>query len=510
MSAKIVEETGFSGIWGSGLSISGSLGVRDNNEASWTQVLEVIEFMSDATTIPIMLDGDTGYGNFNNMRRLVKKLEQREIAAVCIEDKIFPKTNSFLRSDRQPLAEIDEFCGKIKAGKDTQLDDDFCIVARVEAFIAGWGLGEAIKRAEAYREAGADAILIHSKLPDASEVFEFLKEWDNRAPVVLVPTKYYTTPTEEFERRKVSLIIWANHLFRGAIQKMQQVAQQIYTDRNLLGVEDSIVPVKTIFELQNDKEIAEAEELYLSRNRSKNSRAIILAATQGKQLGSLTEQIPKTLLKIGEKSILERAVDNLLVQGVGATSVVAGYKSETIQIPGIEVLVNKDYENSGQMKSLATAYDKLGQETVILFGDILFKRYMIQLLMNDPGDIVLIVDTNFKLGRDYRSDFVLAKAVPPESAYQDTAIEAQKLEFGTPNSRYFGEWIGIMKLSAKGAELAKQFIDTNKLQPVFNSMDIRDMINHFIQQGISVKIQPISGHWVDVNQLEDLTTVNEF
>ncbi len=144
MSARIVEEAGFKGIWGSGLSIAGSLGVRDNNEASWTQVLDVLEFMSDATTIPILMDGDTGYGNFNNMRRLVKKLEQREIAGVCIEDKIFPKTNSFLREGAQPLANIDEFCGKIKAGKDIQKDDDFVIVARVEAFIAGWGLKEAL------------------------------------------------------------------------------------------------------------------------------------------------------------------------------------------------------------------------------------------------------------------------------------------------------------------------------------------------------------------------------
>jgi phosphoenolpyruvate phosphomutase len=125
LSAKIVEETGFKGIWGSGLSISAAMGVRDNNEASWTQVLDVLEFMSDVTTIPILLDGDTGYGNFNNMRRLVKKLEQRDIAGVCIEDKLFPKTNSFLSSETQPLADIDEFCGKIKAARDTRSDDDF-------------------------------------------------------------------------------------------------------------------------------------------------------------------------------------------------------------------------------------------------------------------------------------------------------------------------------------------------------------------------------------------------
>ncbi len=115
LSAKIVEEAGFKGVWASGLSMSAAMGVRDNNEASWTQVLEVVEFMSDATTIPILIDGDTGYGNFNNMRRLVKKLEQRNIAGVCVEDKLFPKTNSFIRGDQQPLADIEEFSGKIKA-----------------------------------------------------------------------------------------------------------------------------------------------------------------------------------------------------------------------------------------------------------------------------------------------------------------------------------------------------------------------------------------------------------
>src|SRR3982751_5419280 len=125
LSAKIAEEAGFQGIWGSGLSISAALGVRDNNEASWTQVLEVVEFMSDATSVPILLDGDTGYGNFNSMRRLVRKLEQRGIAAVCIEDKLFPKTNSFIGSERQPLADLEEFAGKIKAVKDGQSDPDF-------------------------------------------------------------------------------------------------------------------------------------------------------------------------------------------------------------------------------------------------------------------------------------------------------------------------------------------------------------------------------------------------
>ncbi len=265
LSARIVEEAGFKGIWGSGLSLSASLGVRDNNEASWTQVLEVMEFMSDATTIPILLDADTGYGNFNNVRRLVRKLEQRNVAGMCIEDKLFPKTNSFINSEQQPLADVEEFSAKIKAAKDTQQDPDFCVVARVESLIAGWELEEALRRAEAYYLAGADAILMHSKLKTADQILEFMRAWQNKCPVVIVPTTYYNTPTSAYEEAGVSLVIWANHLLRASIKAMQQTAAQIYQERSIGSIEGQVVSVKEIFRLQNAAELEEAEGKYLPK-----------------------------------------------------------------------------------------------------------------------------------------------------------------------------------------------------------------------------------------------------
>ncbi len=263
MSAKIVQEAGFKGIWGSGLTISAAMGVRDSNEASWTQVLEVMEFMSDAVDIPILLDGDTGYGNFNNFRRLVKKLEQRDVAGVCIEDKLFPKTNSFINSTNQPLADIREFANKIKAGKDTQSDPDFCIVARIESFIAGWGLEETLKRAHAYHEAGADALLIHSRISKPDEILAFMKEWKDTCPVVIVPTMYYDTPAEVFEKAGISLVIWANHLMRSSMASMKETAAQIAAERSISTVEKKVVSVKEIFRMQNAKELEEAERIYL-------------------------------------------------------------------------------------------------------------------------------------------------------------------------------------------------------------------------------------------------------
>lgn len=262
LSAKIAEEAGFSAVWASGLSMSAALGVRDSNEASWTQVLEVLEFMADATSIPILMDGDTGYGNFNNVRRLVAKLCQRGIAGACIEDKLFPKTNSFI-GHGQPLADMEEFCGKIKAGKDSQTDPDFVLVARVEALISGWGLDEALKRAHAYQEAGADAVLIHSKQSSANEIMSFMREWDDSCPVVIVPTTYYGTPTDQFRAAGVNAVIWANHSVRASISAMRDAARMIFEEESVVGLEDRIATVKDIFDLAGNAELKDAEDRYL-------------------------------------------------------------------------------------------------------------------------------------------------------------------------------------------------------------------------------------------------------
>lgn len=263
LSAKIAEEAGFQAIWASGLSISAALGVRDSNEASWTQVLEIVEFMNDATSVPILLDGDTGYGNFNNARRLVRKLEQRGIAAVCMEDKIFPKTNSFLKGATQKLADKDEFAGKIKAAKDSQLDPDFSVVARLEGFIAGHPLEEMLERADLYAEAGADALLIHSKQNTSVEIASFVEHWTNQCPIVIVPTTYAETPAQEFREMGINLVIWANHALRSTIPAMQNVCRQIFEEQSVANLNGHIAPLSEVFRLQNTKELAEAEKRYL-------------------------------------------------------------------------------------------------------------------------------------------------------------------------------------------------------------------------------------------------------
>ena len=263
LSAKIVEEAGFDGIWASGLALSASKGVRDHNELSWTQVLDEVELMADMTDVPILLDGDSGHGNFNNVRRLVRKAEQRGVAGLCIEDKLYPKTNSFLRDGRFPLATMSDFVGKIRAATDARRDDAFCIVARTEGLIVGEPVARVLDRAYGYREAGADAILVHSRRSDPQDVFAFLERWDERCPIVLVPTKYETVPAAELAARGASTIIWANHLLRAAIQWMQRTAAQVHRTQSVASLRDAIAPLEEIFRLQNEAELVEAEKKYL-------------------------------------------------------------------------------------------------------------------------------------------------------------------------------------------------------------------------------------------------------
>jgi phosphoenolpyruvate phosphomutase len=177
---------------------------------------------------------------------------------------MFPKQNSLLEGGRaEQLASIDEFTKKLKACKEYQQDPDFQVVARVEALIAGWGMEEALKRAEAYRVAGADAILIHSKKSSCSEIEEFVKRWENRHPLILVPTKYYTTPTQKFRDWNISIVIWANHNLRASITAMKDVCKKIYTDQNLLAVEKNIASVNEVFRLQNNDLLVADDKRFL-------------------------------------------------------------------------------------------------------------------------------------------------------------------------------------------------------------------------------------------------------
>lgn len=261
ISAKIAEEAGFKAIWASGFTISASCAVRDANEISWTQLLDVVESIVDAVEIPVLVDGDTGFGDFNNVRRLVKKLCLVGARGVCLEDKRFPKINSFAHSKHE-LEEPRTFAGKIKAGKDAQKEDDFAIVARIEALIAGRPIEEAFERAHMYGEAGADAIFIHSKRADAREILAFMARHASAVPVIVAPTTYFATPVSELFEAGVKGIIWANHSFRASVAAMKDAVEKIARFSSVAGIEPNIAPIAELFRLVEQDELLQSARRY--------------------------------------------------------------------------------------------------------------------------------------------------------------------------------------------------------------------------------------------------------
>jgi len=513
LSAKIVQEAGFRGIWASGLSISAQFGVRDNNEASWTQVLENLEFMSDATTIPILLDGDTGYGNFNNMQRLVRKLGQRRIAAVCIEDKLFPKTNSFIKGDAQPMADLQEFCGKIKAGKDAQTDPSFCIIARVEAFICGWGLAEALRRAEAYRQAGADGILIHSALSVPDEILSFKQEWGNRCPVVIVPTKYYATPTEVFRQHGFSMVIWANHMLRAAVAAMQKAAQTMREQEHLLSIEDKVAPVSEIFRLQNAAELQDAEDRYLPRG-TENTCTIVLAASRGEELRELTEHQPKTMVKIQGTPILAHIVDAYNAVGIKDITVVRGYKKEAVTLPNLTYFDNDEFAETGELYSLNKALrarKSSANDLIISYGDVLFNKYIPQALCQEKEDFVVFVDSDWQNQSSYNRLGGFAECSLPNSkkAY-NAKIYLKQLGDKVPRERTHGVWMGFLKVSPTGVDQLQTILATMMADSANRKAGIPHLLQELLKRDHPIRVLYTVGHWLDINSLDDVVQAGNF
>ncbi len=545
LSAKIVEKAGFEGIWGSGLSMSASLGLRDNNEASWTQVLDQVEYMADATSLPILLDGDTGYGNFNSVRRLVRKLCERGVAGVCIEDKLFPKTNSFI-GEAQPLADIAEFCGRIRAGKDSQTDDDFQIVARVEALISGHSMDEALRRAEAYHRAGADAILIHSKKRTAHEILVFTERWGDRCPVVIVPTMYYGTPTDAFRKAGVSTVIWANHLLRASLAAMQATAAQIHADQNLAEVEGRVASVKDVFALMDNDELEEAGGRYLPVVVGEVAtgatieaatgaagdlpapvvpvRGIVLAASQGEALGPLTADRPKCMVDVRGRPLLGQLLDTLRQSGVRDVAVVRGYAKDAIGPEvwseagpdgGLTLLDNDDYADTGEVASLLRAADRLHGETVLVYGDVLFRRYILDALMGVEADIAIAVDALHQRAEGkpgthnpYPGDLVLADK-PFSASYLDDQPAILRAIGGVRPADSMGEWIGLMRLSARGAALLRAELAAMQADGSAARSDIPTLLGRLAAR-TPVAVHYITGHWLDVDTMSDLADARNF
>ncbi len=264
LSARLAEEAGFDGLWASGFELSALYGLADVSLISMTQHLDMVRAMAEQSALPIIADIDTGFGNAVNVIYAIAQYERAGAAAVVIEDKSFPKVTSLIADGRQELLRTEEFQGKIAAACAARKDDDFLIIGRTEALIAGLGEAEALKRARAYEAAGADMILVHSKQKTPDEVESFVRAWTGKVPIVIVPTAY----PEMNERRilalgKIRIVIYGNHAIRASVTAMTDVFARILKDRGIHNVNKDIVSVEEIFRLQNMEKIRADERKFL-------------------------------------------------------------------------------------------------------------------------------------------------------------------------------------------------------------------------------------------------------
>lgn len=261
LSGLIIEKVGintpeghkeFDGMWASSLTDSTSKGKPDIEAVDTSARVSTLNEVLEVTTKPIIYDGDTG-GKPEHFVFTVRTLERLGVSAVIIEDKTGLKKNSLLGTDvDQSLESIENFSDKIRMGKVAQQTDDFMIIARLESLILGFGVDHAMERAEAFLEAGADGIMIHSRQETPDEIFEFCERYNaltNRKTLVAVPSTYNTTTEAELQGKGVNIVIYANQLLRSAYPAMVKTAESILIHGRSAECDDQMIPINEILEL---------------------------------------------------------------------------------------------------------------------------------------------------------------------------------------------------------------------------------------------------------------------
>ena len=242
----------FDGMWSSSLTDSTSKGKPDIEQVDLTTRLQGINDMLESTTKPMIYDGDTG-GKPEHFQFTVRTLERLGISAIIIEDKTGLKKNSlFGTAVPQTRDTIEDFSHKIRMGKSAQITDDFMIIARIESFILGDTLEDALERADAYVEAGADGVMIHSKDKSGDDIKSFclnFREKNSTTPIVVVPSSYNHIKEEELIEWGANIVIYANHLLRASFPAMQNVAKTILTNKRTSELDNTCMSIKEILEL---------------------------------------------------------------------------------------------------------------------------------------------------------------------------------------------------------------------------------------------------------------------
>jgi phosphoenolpyruvate phosphomutase len=248
LTAALVERAGFEAVWASSLEVSASLGLPDSELICIEEMAQVVYRMAHATPLPVVVDLDTGYGSVRHIYRAVQELERRGAAGICLENKIFPKQNSFAAAGHV-LASAAEFSERIHAACSARRSPDFLILARTEALVVGRELGRALEDAAHFEEAGADGIVLHSKQGPATDFHAFLGRWEGRLPVIVIPTHYPGLSLNELREWGAGGVIYANIVLRTIVGAVSNNLCRLH-DGALLEDLHELAPIGDVFGLQ--------------------------------------------------------------------------------------------------------------------------------------------------------------------------------------------------------------------------------------------------------------------
>jgi phosphoenolpyruvate phosphomutase len=265
MSARLIEAHGFDAVWVSGFGVSAmAYGLPDLNLVTMSETLAITRNIEGSTELPVVVDCDNGFGGFSNVVRTAVEFDRAGVAAICVEDNLFPKRNSlYAGAARRELIDTREQARRLRAAKAAQESPLFTIIARVEALIAGHGVEAAIERATAYADAGADAVLIHSKDKTLIEISEFLDAWKATGvdkPLVAVPTLFPDFSSQELHARGFSMVIFANQLMRASVRSMEDTLAMLRDEDRPAAADPHIAAVDHVFDLVHTTETIQAEE----------------------------------------------------------------------------------------------------------------------------------------------------------------------------------------------------------------------------------------------------------
>ncbi len=251
ISAHLAESAGFKCLFSSGFCISTSKNMPDVGLITMTENLNKSREIHLACSVPIIADVDDGFGDSVIVKRMVKEYENAGIAGICMEDNIHPKRNSLFPDLNHQLVPIDQFVEKIDIIKNSQNDADFIVIARIEAFIAEMGINEVLERANAYSNAGADMLLIHSNKSGPEEIFEFTSRWDGKTPLVAVPSTYSTTSAQVLYDNGYKVTVFANQAFRASLKAMKKAYNMLFNTQTISAIENDMMSLKDIYKTIN-------------------------------------------------------------------------------------------------------------------------------------------------------------------------------------------------------------------------------------------------------------------